>query len=224
MLTNFRDLGEQTLSKIAEMAIASQLQAEQVRVQVKSHPEKLARGIVDSLIIESQGLTTSNNQRLRHMNLVFHDISVNPLQALMGKIKLTQPSQGQAFFTLDQTDIEHWLNQVRPQEIQNINCAIDRDGKLALNLISHSEAEEIKINFRPQVCPIRNSVLLENSKNLANFREIWHQRILQDTEAFLNLQDFQLKGFSLKIHELITDQGRLTVRGTTKITEFPKTI
>lgn len=52
-------LGEQALNKIAEMALASQLEGvERLKVQVKTDLSKLAHGEVDLIAININGLLT----------------------------------------------------------------------------------------------------------------------------------------------------------------------
>lgn len=219
MLANFKDLGEQTLSKIAEMAIATQLKADKLEVKVKSNPENLAKGVVDSLSIYSEGLITSSNQRLEKMNMTFNEISVNPFQALVGKINLTSPSDGQAFFELTEKNLEDWLNQVKPKTVSKINCRILPEGELVLNLLSPTR-ESINTIIKPRVCQVRNSILLEDIKTNTAIEEIWHQQLLKHTEAFLNLQYFQLKGFTIKICHVKFRNGNLVIQADTKITQF----
>lgn len=218
MFSNFKGLGDHTLSKIAEMALSNQLKAEKLKVTVKTNPESLAKGIVESLCIDSEGLVMSNDQRLQNLKMTFEEISVSPLQALVGNIKLTQPSKGTAFFVLTQGDLEHRLNAVKPDNIQQINCSILEDGNLSLDLVSDSRPVNINLKIKPRVCQLSNSIKFEDIKDQLP------ESVLKEAKALFNLESFQLKGFSLKIHSLAVNKGKFTVRAATEISKFPQAI
>lgn len=224
MFSNFKGLGEQTLSKIAEMALSNQLKAEKLRVKVKSNPESLAKGIVESLCIDSEGLIMSNNQRLQNLSITFNQISVNPLQALVGNINLTQPSQGTAFFVLTQQDLEQRLNAIKPDSIKKINCSISPEGHLTLNLIPKLNSTGWNLNMKPRVCELSNSILFEEIKDSSNSGSSVSEKVLKEAKALFNLESFQLKGFSLKINSLVVNQGNFIVTAATEITKFPQAV
>lgn len=222
MFSNFQGLGENTLSKIAEVALSNQLKADKLKVTVKTNPEKLAKGIVESLSIDSEGLIMSNNQRLQNLRMTFEQISVNPLQALVGKIKLTQPSQGTAFFVLSKKDLEHRLNRIKPDTIKSINCSIAADGDLLLQLVSGVSKQELNFQLRPKLCKINHRVFLEEvtENSDGSLPEI----VLKEAEALFNLGNFSFKGLSLKIHSLVVHNGHFTLRAITEISHFPQVV
>lgn len=220
MFSNFQGLGENTLSKIAEVALSSQLKADKLKVTVKTNPDKLAKGIVESLSIDSEGLIMSNNQRLQNLRMTFEQITVNPLQALVGKIKLTQPSQGTAFFVLSKKDLEQRLNTIKLDSIKTINFFIAADGDLLLQLVSRLSKQELNFRIRPKLCQISHRVFLEEvtDNNNGSLPEI----VLKEAEALFNLGNFNLKGLSLKIHSLVVHNGHFTLRAVTEISHFPQ--
>ncbi len=77
-------LGEQALNKMAELALASQLdEAEKLQVQVKTDPSKLAQGKLDSLAIEGEGLVMQEGVRMDALEMHLSPIAVNPLKTVM---------------------------------------------------------------------------------------------------------------------------------------------
>ncbi|TVQ46372.1 MAG: DUF2993 domain-containing protein [Gloeocapsa sp. DLM2.Bin57] len=217
MFASFQGLGENTLSKIAEVALSNQLKADKLKVTVKTNPENLAKGIVESLSIDSEGLIMSNNQSLQNLRMTFEQITVNPLQALIGKIKLTQPSQGTAFFVLSRKDLEQHLNRVKPDSLKSINCYIAPDGDLIVKLISSKQ--ELNFQLRPRLCQVSHRVLVEEvTQN--NVPEL----VLKEIEALFNLGHFYLKGLSLKIQSLVVNNGHYSLKAVTEITHFPQVV
>ena len=86
------DLGEQAISKIAEVGLASQLdEVENLDVTVKTDPGKILSGSVDSVAVNGKGMVMQKDLRVEEMQLQTDRIAINPLSAAFGKIELTQP-------------------------------------------------------------------------------------------------------------------------------------
>jgi len=58
-------IGEQAMNKVAQMAIASQLEeSESLSVSLKTDPGQLAQGAVDSVSIDGKGLVMQQDLRM----------------------------------------------------------------------------------------------------------------------------------------------------------------
>ncbi len=79
-------LGEQALNKIAELALASQLEeVERLEVQIKTDLNKLARGEIDSIAIKLYGLVMQQDLTVEELQLQINRVTVKPLSAVFGK-------------------------------------------------------------------------------------------------------------------------------------------
>jgi hypothetical protein len=222
MFGNFNGLGENTLGKIAEVALAHQLKADKLKVTVKTNPENLSKGILESLSIDGEGLIMSDNQRLQNLKMTFEQISVNPLQALVGKIRLTQPSHGRAFFVLSKKDLEQRLNALKSNNIKKINCCIATDGALTLNIVSQHQKDDLNVKVMPRLCQLNQRIWLEEITEHSTHALTLPEIILKEAEALFNLGSFQLKGISLKINSLAIANGNFTLQAVTEISHFPQ--
>jgi len=144
-------LGEQALNKIAEMALASQLEeVERIEVQLKTDLSKLAHGEVDSIAISLNGLVMQQDLGLSELNQM-NRVIVKPLSALLGKIKLTQPSEGTARIVINEDNLTRAFNSESFHEkllqmqsevedkrvtilIQQVKCCLLANGNIAFNL------------------------------------------------------------------------------------------
>lgn len=238
-------LGEQAINKIAEMALASQLdKAEKLQVDVKIDPGNLAKGEVDSLTIEGEGLVTPQNLRLEELEMQINRIAVNPLNALFGKIQLTKPTEGTARVVLTDTDINRALNSetgstnsqksvsINGQpvliDIPQVECGLQADGKLALNasvvLSKTGEKRQLAFTATPRISTSKTGVVLQDIQYIKGTElspEIT-AALVEKASEILNLRSFELEGISLSIHQLDVEAGRLTIFATAAIAQFPK--
>ena len=84
------DLGEQALSKAAEVALSTQLdEVENLDVDIRTDPLKLVQGQLDSVKIEGEGLVMQKDLRAEELHIQTGNIGINPLSAAFGKIELT---------------------------------------------------------------------------------------------------------------------------------------
>jgi hypothetical protein len=247
VFAKFDALGEKTLNKIAEMALASQIeQADTLSVKVKTNPDRLAKGMLESLAIAGTGLVMNESLRMQAMQIDLDAIAVSPFKALMGNIQLTQPSQGKACFTLSEADIVSAMNPIALQqqlahyrmsldgqrvtvEVQGVDCQLQADGKMQIqatfNLPTVNELRTVSLTLTPRVCATQQGIILgEYELGADSDRElsvVAIDALLAQALRVLNLQDFQMEGFSLKINELEIDRGQLKLKADAGLTSFP---
>ncbi|MCY7320796.1 MAG: DUF2993 domain-containing protein, partial [Phormidesmis sp. CAN_BIN36] len=82
-------LEEQALSEALKLGLSSQLnEAENIEVHIETDLLKMVQGKVNSVVVEGQGLTIQEDIRLESIELQTNQVSINPLSALLGNIKL----------------------------------------------------------------------------------------------------------------------------------------
>ena len=65
MFFKLDNLGEKTINKIAEVALSTKLEKrDKLAVKVKTDPNLLAKGTLESLVIDCQGLMVENALRM----------------------------------------------------------------------------------------------------------------------------------------------------------------
>ncbi len=104
-------LEAQALSQAIKLGLSSQLDdAETIEVYVETDLLKVVQGKVDSISVEGQGLAIQEDIRLESIEVQTNQVSINPLMALLGDIKLDQPVDTTARIVLTESDINHALN------------------------------------------------------------------------------------------------------------------
>lgn len=247
MFRNFDNLGEKTLNKIAGIALSSQFeQAEQLTVQVKTDPTQLAKGELESLLIQGQGLVVNPRLRLQEMEMTLFAIAVNPLKALRGKIQLTQTSQGSASFLFCESDLVYGIDrsalqkQIDPHrlhldgqqinvEISTVTCQLSADQRLQIQvdfaLKQVQETRFVKLEIKPRLCGTKQVILLDQYEIMAgsdrHLSSLVVPSLLAQTARFLNLEAFNIEGFSLVLTQIELTIGQLLLKGEVTMTQFP---
>jgi hypothetical protein len=250
MFSKFDALGEKTLNKIAEIALSSQLEkVEQLTVQIKTDPNRLAKGILESLEIRGQGLVMSRWLRMQKLEMILFAIAVNPFKAIMGNIQLTQPSQGNSRFFFQETDIvgaidlsklQKQLSQTRIRldgqqvtvKIGSVNCQLLVDQKLQIKInFEFQEIEEtrwVSLIIKPTLCAIKHAITLDDYEispdSDRHLSSLVVPIVLAQTLHFLNLEDFKIEGFSLILTRIDINEikiGQLLLEAKVNMTCFP---
>ncbi len=245
MIQQDRNLGEQAIDKVAEIAIASQLdESESLSVTVQTEPFQLAQGEVDAVTIEGQGLVMKQDLRMEELQVQVKDISVNPLSAMFGKIELNGPALGTARAVLKESDINRAFNseyisgklrelkvdrdgkQVTV-DVKSVECQLLSSGKIALNAeVSVRETgstEKIYFTAKPQIDAGGWAVSLQDVEYPENpeFSPELTAALAAKAGEVLNLRNFELEGMSLRIQQLNVEAGVLTVQAEAKVEQFP---
>ena len=239
------NLGEQALNKIAKLALSSQLEdADSLEVRVKTDPEKLANGQLESLLIEGKGLVIETDLRLQVLEIAMKAIAVAPLKALRGKIELTQPSKGTARIVLTEADLNRALNSpdLRAKikvldtylsteklklTVPQKKCQLREDGTVAVEAIVQlqpsGETKEVAFTTTPKIASKDTSVVLEDIQYEPGkeVSEELTQAFLDKAEKMLDLRNFEKQGLALRIHHLSVEAGKITLLAAADITQFP---
>ncbi|GFE71975.1 DUF2993 domain-containing protein [Chroococcus sp. FPU101] len=232
------DIGEKTINKIAEMALASQIeQAEKVSVQVKTDPEKLAKGLLESITICGEGVKLNPFLRVQEMKINLTKIMVHPFKALMGNIKLLEPSQGTISIVLDEKDIEQslrtqsWSKTLHNQQsislvVQQIWCNITEQDQIIVNTQLENKSTKERwvasVKVIPSISLLGEIVLEEIQPTESSSPVFIHEIILKELTKVLNFNSFAIDGLDLKIQQLTIQSGQLFLQGLAIMSKFPK--
>ncbi len=248
LFTKLDNIGEKTINKIAEMAFKSQIEsAQHLSVKVKTDPNKLAKGMLESIDIDGYDLTTQKNLRLEQMTINLSEIAVSPFKALMGNVQLTQPSYGSACIVLSEANIEDALNienlneqlKEHPILIDNqpitarfnrVDCRILEDGRVAVKaklLIldqNKSSVESICLILKPIICNQGNGIIFPELQCTQGeeLSPILINTLIQQTKLIFNLDNFLMDGISLDVKHLNIEEGKLNLSAKAGITHLPR--
>jgi LmeA-like phospholipid-binding len=239
------DLGEQALSKVAEVGIASQLdEVEEINVDIRTNPLKLMQGELESVSIEGKGLVMQEDLRAEELKMDISSIAINPLSAAFGKIELTHPTEAETYVVLTEQDIERAFNsdfvatqlqnikvhvngQPMTLNTQHVEFRLPGDNKIALKAdVSVQETGEkqlVSFTAVPQMRPGGNSLSLEDVQFAEgeNISPELTDALLQKASDLLDLSNFQLEGMSLRLKRLDVQVGRMTLEAEAHIEQFP---
>ena len=239
-------LEEKALSEALRLGLSSQLdEAEKIEVQVETDLLKIAQGKVDSVVVEGQGLTLQEGIRLESVEIQTNQISINPLSALLGSIKLDKPVDTTARIVLTEADINQALNsnyvknKVMPLEldVEEKRVAIALEFPLAVRLlevgnvhfsgtIRLSEMDETRtVTFAAVVCPSTDTqpILLETfcCAPRQGVSIPLMVALLSKLQPLIRQPCFQLEGVSLQIKTLHVELGNLTIEAQIHADQIP---
>ncbi|MBD2100078.1 DUF2993 domain-containing protein [Leptolyngbya sp. FACHB-261] len=228
--------GEQAINKIAEIALASQLEeAKQLEVRVKTDLSKLARGEIDSIAINIYSLLIEQEFYVEELNLQIGRVTVKPFSAVLGKIKLVHPSQGTLRLLISEGNLTRFLNsqpfleslhQQQSIRIEEIKCSLLADSRIVFNTVIADEVANTKaiaftadpyLEANGQEVALRNLRYLEGKEPPPELVKALLTRISE----LLSLRNFARQGMSLQIQQLDVVTGSLTLQAAAYIEQFP---
>lgn len=241
-----QDLGQQTLNRIAEFALSTQLdESEKLSVDIKTDPSLLAQGKLESLTIDGNGLVMQKDLRMQKMLIQLQNIAVHPIKALTGKIELTETSRGEADILLTDADLNRAFNsETLRHQMQNlaikvdndvvtidvlaVECHLFRQGTIGIDAkIKIRETGEIQQTYFttiPCVSAGGRGVILDQV-NYAQGKELspeLTEALIGKARDILNLKNFEMDGISLEINQLKVEASELKLSAIAQITKFPK--
>lgn len=238
-------LGEQALSKAAEIGIAAQLdEVQDIEVDIRTDPLKAVQGQVDSVSIDAEGMVMEKDLRVEEMQLQTGKISINPMQAAFGKIELQQPTDAVAHVVLTQQDINRAFNsdyirdklqdleiqidgQPRTVRTKRVDFSLPGDSKVAIaadiQFMDTQQTEQAAFTAVPQKSPEGSQIILTDVQ-YAEGKELspeLTQALLDKATELLDLRNFELEGMSLRLKDFSLQQGKLTIEAIAHVVEFP---
>jgi hypothetical protein len=242
---NQPDIGEQAISKAAEIGLSTQLdEVEKLDVDIRTNPIDLMQGKLQSVGIEGEGLVMQKDLRAEELNIQTNEVAINSVKAAFGNIELTHPTTAKARIVLTETDIERAFNsEFVKQKLQNLKIySQDRSLTANINKIKFGLPEASKVSLEadlaivetetqekvaftavPSISADGNSVALEEvtyPKDKEYASELT-SALLDSASTILNLKNFDLKEMSLRLKELNVQPGKMILIADAEIREFP---
>lgn len=245
MSQNQGDLGEQALSKLAEMTLANQLdEVEKLDVDIKTDPLKLVQGKVDSASISGEGMVMQNDLRMEKMELQTSSIAINPLSVPFGKIELTHPTEATGEVVLTEADINRAFNsdfirqklqgfkvavggQLLAVETKEIEFKLPGNGRFFIQtdlaLQPSEETKKIAFTAIPKVSSNKKTIVLEDVEYSqgGNFSPEFSKALLELVSTLLNLDNFNLKSIKLRIQDLKLEHQKMIIMAEADIESLP---
>lgn len=245
MSSKDRDLGEQAISKAAEVGIDSQLdEVESLDVDVEANPLDVAQGNIESVTIDAKGMVMNKDLRTERLVLQTDSIEIDSLKAAFGNIELKHSTNAEAKIVLKEEDLQRALNseyiqnKLKDKKVtidgetvtvnaEDVTFELPGDEKISLTakiaLAESSETKQISVSAKPRVEENGNKIVLEDVEypNGENTNPELTQALLDSTSELLDLRNFELDEMSLQIKRLDVRQGKMTMTAGAEIREFP---
>ena len=242
---NSPDIGEQAISKAAEVGLETQLdEAEDLDVDVRSNPLDLVQGKVDSVSVKGEGLVMQKELRAEKLRIETDSIDINPMKAALGDIELNKPTDARMLVVLKEEDVQRAFNsdyvknklqgleinygeETVTANIDRVNFSLPDSGKVKLeadiNLVEPEQNEKIGFTAVPEVNSAGNSINLKSIEydEEAEYNQNVAKAIIDSAEEILDLRNFELDEMSLKVRKLDVQAGKLTIEADATIEDFP---
>lgn len=239
------DMGEQAISKVAEVGIASQLdEVEDVNVDIRTDPFKLMQGKVDSVEIEGHGMVMQKDLRMEEMEIHTGSIAINPMSVAFGKIELTQPTDAETHVVLNEADLNRAFNssyikekmqgleikvndQPMTVDTQQIEFRLPGEGKFSLTadilLRETNETKRVAFTSVPRMEAGGQRVSLEDIQYTEGqgLSPDLTQALVDRASELLDLRNFELEGMSLRLKHLNVQTGKLVLEAMAHVEQFP---
>lgn len=238
------DLGNQALSKVVEMGIATQLdRSEEIEVDIRTNPVSFIQGKLDSVEISGKGVVVKQHLRVENIQINTDAVSIDPLKAVFGNIELTHPTDAEARIVLTEADINHAFScdyiqsklrglkmdvdgQPVTIDIQQASLDLPGDNQFVISttflMRESNEIKKMSATAIPQIDEDGNRISLEilaaqgEGLNLKLVMVIFEQLI-----ALLDLRNFNIPGVSLQLHQLEAQLGKLVIHAKSQIAQIP---
>lgn len=244
MTLNSPDLGEQALSKVAEVGIANQLdKVDKLNIDIRTNPGKLIQGEVDSVAISGRGMVMKQDLRIESIEVQTAKVSINPLSVIFGSIELDQPADANAQIVLTEDDLNRAIaSDYLASKLQDLKLEIDEQlhtiklqqadlqllsaGTMFLNinflLQESNEAKTLSASIIPKAIEDGQRIDLEilsiEGQGLTPELGI---AILNQIKTLLDLNNFDLPGMTLWLQKFDIQAGKMIIHVKTNIQQIP---
>ncbi len=238
-------LEEQALSKAAEITLSSQLDAaEKIDVDVQTDLLKIIMGHADSVAIAGQGLVMQEDIRVQEMELHIDQISIDPVSAILGQIKLNQPVDATVRIVLTEQDINRALNsKYILSRAQNLELNVDGQlvklgmqqmelhlpdgdkmvfkGTTVLHEIDKTQQVDFTNTFRPRTT--KRPVLLESFQCMDGQSMSLEVAVafMEKIKELVNLPYFEVEQMTFRIQNMEVKAGSITLQLKVNVRQIP---
>jgi hypothetical protein len=241
---NDQNLGEQALSKAAELAIKSQLdEAEQVDVSLHTNPIKLMQGKVDAVTVSGEGMVMKQDLRVAAMGIELDAVAIDPLKAVGGEIELTEPTTAQMQILLTEADLNRALSsEYLRSKIQNLKVSLEgnaisvwlqqiviklpQPGEMVLHILfkqkpeadNSTEVTKLEATVKPFLADAGNRIGLEIlSFEGQGVTLDFASALLNKLAELLDLRQFDVNGIAMQLQDFDVQVGKLLLRGVSVV-------
>jgi hypothetical protein len=237
-------LGEQALSKVAELGIKSQLnEVDELNIDIRTDPLKVVQGEVDSVTIAGKGMVVQQDLRMETLEINTETVAIDPLSVLFGNIELTQPTSATARIVLTEADLNRALSsdflqaklkllklqhQEKPITInmEMVRISLPGDGKIYINaeflVLETAAKKQVAAVCLPQLNQTEQRITLEilTAEGQGLTPEL-ATAIFDQVTSLLDLKNFELPGMSLHLREFDVRAGEIVLCADTQIEQIP---
>lgn len=238
-------LGEQALSKAAEVGLSTQLdEVEELNVDIRTNPVEIVQGELESVSIEGKGLVMKEELRTEKLQMEVGSIAINPLSAAFGKIELSHPTQAATRVELTEEDINRAFNsdflrdklqnikvnvQGKPATVdtKKVEFRLPGNEKFSLSATFHlretGETKQTAFTAVPKIASGGNRISLEQVEYTEG-KEIspeLTEALLTKTSELLDLSNFELEGMSFRLKKLNVQPRELILEAEAYVEDFP---
>jgi hypothetical protein len=240
---NQPDLGEQAISKAAQIGIKNQLdEVEDLNVDVRANPLDLVSGKLESVTVDGKGMVMNKELRAERLILQTDEIAINSIKAALGNIELTQETNAKAKIVLLEEDLQRAFNseyiksKLQNQKLDlngetvtvnasNIKFTLPGDNKIGLEadieMTESQTTKHIALSAKPSLDADGNKIAIADVEYHNQENATFAQALLDSTEELLDLRNFQLNTMSLKLDKLDVAQGKIIMAASAVLREFP---
>ena len=240
---NQPDIGEQAISKAAEVGIESQLDGtDSLDVDIRANPLDLAGGEVKSATIDGKGMVMNKELRAERLIVQTDKIAINSLKAALGNIELEQDANAEAKVVLLEEDIQRAFNseyveeRLKNQKIEidgetvtvnatNVKFTLPGNNEIFLEaeiyIEESQETKQIALSAKPTLEAKGNKIAIANVEYHNDKNVAFAKALLNSTEELLDLRNFEPDSMSYKLSKLDVSQGKIIMAANVIIHEFP---
>ncbi len=183
-------LGEQALSKAAEVVIATQVeQAENLTVEVHAADGlQTLQGEVNAVHIEGTGVVIDKDVRVEQLAVHTDTVSVDLMKALFGQVQLDKPLDATASVVITEADLNRAANSALvSDQMQNLPLKVnDLTVQLSIDHVKFCLPDQTRIAMEAQV----TVVYPQGNRRKIGFTSVF----CIEPEQGINLERFQCNG------------------------------
>jgi hypothetical protein len=238
------DLTEEALNRLMELAISSRFdEIDALEADVHSDPVKLLQGELESANVKGKGLVIKQDLRTADLAVKSDGIAIDPMQAALGNLDLTRPTNATIAVTLTEADIERALNSAYiTEKLHKLKFSVDGhltrlhprrvtlrmpgqgQVELAADVVLTDAEETARIAFRavPKLFSDGHHIQFEQVEVETETASVaLTESLINTLNQLLDLRNFTLSGMELQLQAMDIQAGHMQVTAAARLEKFP---